>query len=71
MSLWTYFQGLCKKPGQKLLLAPIDATHVQVDPPIKPMAITAKSTYIRLRLAEMFLSKQVMWGTGLSLLSIP
>jgi hypothetical protein len=62
MSLWTYLKSFWTQDSQKLLMRPIPADHVRVDPPITPMTNKAKCTYVRLRLAEMFLTKQTDWG---------
>jgi len=59
MSLWDTLKGLADKDREHLLCIPIDPSHV--DREIAPTAIEANRHYIRLRLTEMFLRKEVAW----------
>lgn len=59
MPLLDFLNNFVDKDRQKLIAVPIDPTHV--DRRIDNAAIAAGRHYVRLRLAEMFLKKDVQW----------
>jgi hypothetical protein len=61
-SLWTTIKEFFDKDRKQMDFYPIDLGHIlKEDPPLKPRSIEAGSTYVRLRLAQMFLRKEVQW----------
>ncbi|MBV9958266.1 MAG: CHAT domain-containing protein [Acidobacteria bacterium] len=60
MSLWTTLTGWFDKDRKHLIYHVMDQAHVDLK--LNPESLEAGCHYIRLRLADMFLRKEVAWG---------
>ena len=60
MSLWDALTGWIDNDSQQMISKVIDP-KTNIDPPVNDVGIVAGQHYIRLRLADMFLTKQVAW----------